>query len=729
MSTCGHRALTNFQVRAGWQVIVQLLQSIPTKESTLLKALEPLLVAGFASPHRAIVNDTIAFWNETFGAEESLEYPTKLESILRARVAEADIALPTFPDVGAAHVHATLPAFFDSQSQESFGLQPPKFSGVSGRGLLSPGGQRRINHLTTKSSPISRNVGSPSPAKGFERRAASSTPKPRLRHDDSQIQFAPIDSSPLPPADESQYLTEHQKEVKARQQLDAQIFPEISSSPIAHSTALPRGVSKRLDFGSIAGPRKDDGFGTPAGLPDANGLQSDDMPSSPTPSSNRDASQGAIDVDEHEEEEVNVHDPPSSPPRAANYDDNGMEEPTGANTETDLDTTPVDISDLPELPQETAQGGSREEEASLADVDEAGPDTEDMVSASEFPSDSGLPTVQLQLEEELAQEPPPVPSSQPGDAQDQVSGGTASGEASQDLAAEAAEDEITRVEDSFVRPVSQDESQSTKSGEPGPRPGRKRKRGSAKNFTVKKQKQQSPLQRVWSTFGFGQQEEDDDDIGDEIVVASSRPTSSPAKSIEVNDETQDDEVVVERSVLVKDEPEVMQPPPKRGRGRPRKSETPTPSQTEAAPTGSLKRKASVLSNASLDDSQTSLSFVKDTPAPTKKKGRGRGRPSHASQERPGASGSTRTATPVVIHRHEEDLQTTSPEDRSEEEDATAVQDRVILTPRSILGRLKDALSDFKGMILGSQEEREFDNVLFELRKETHEAARRAREMS
>jgi hypothetical protein len=490
-------------------------------------------------------------------------------------------------------------------------------------------------------------------------------------------------------------------------------------------------VPKRLDFGSKASPQKNDGFGTPTGLPDVNGLQSDDMLSSPTPSSNRDASQGANDVDEHEEEEVNVHDPPSSPPRAANEDDNGMEEPTEANAETDLVATTVDISDLPDLHQETAQGGSREEEASPADVDEAGPDTEDMVSASEFPSDSRLPTVQLQLEEELVQEPRPVPYSQPRDAQDQFSGGTASDEANQGLAAEAAEDGITRVEDSFVRPVSQDESQSTENGAPGPRPGRKRKRGSSKNFTVKKQKQQSPLQRVWSTFGFGQQEEDDDDIGDEIVVASSRPTSSPAKSIEANDETQDDEVVVERSVLVKDEPEVMQPPPKRGRGRPRKSETPTPSQTEAAPTRSLKRKASVLSNASLDDSQTSPSFVKDTPAPTKKKGRGRDRAPHASQERPGSSGSVRTATAVVIHRHEDDLQTTPPEEHldeeEEEEEAAAVQDRVILTPRSILGRLKDALSDFKGMILGSQEEKEFDDVLFELRREAHEASRRGRQ--
>ena len=45
-------------------------------------------------------------------------------------------------------------------------------------------------------------------------------------------------------------------------------------------------------------------------------------------------------------------------------------------------------------------------------------------------------------------------------------------------------------------------------------------------------------------------------------------------------------------------------------------------------------------------------------------------------------------------------------------------------PASILGRLKRILSDCKQMVLGSQEEREFDDMLFEVRKEVHEAGRR-----
>ena len=56
----------------------------------------------------------------------------------------------------------------------------------------------------------------------------------------------------------------------------------------------------------------------------------------------------------------------------------------------------------------------------------------------------------------------------------------------------------------------------------------------------------------------------------------------------------------------------------------------------------------------------------------------------------------------------------------------SVSNRVILTPKSILGRLKGILADCQRMVLGSQEERELDDVLFEVRREIHEAARRGR---
>lgn len=57
--------------------------------------------------------------------------------------------------------------------------------------------------------------------------------KRRARHDDSQVVFQDIPSSPLPQADESQHLTGHQQDVRQRQVEDvAPLFPALASSPI-----------------------------------------------------------------------------------------------------------------------------------------------------------------------------------------------------------------------------------------------------------------------------------------------------------------------------------------------------------------------------------------------------------------------------------------------------------------------------------------------------------------
>jgi hypothetical protein len=531
-------------------------------------------------------------------------------------------------------------------------------------------------------------------------------------------------------------LTEHQKEVKSRQQLDAQLFPDLSSSPVAHSTALPRGLPKRLDFGSKTSPQKNnEDYGTPTGLADVNVLPSDDMPSSPTPSSTKDASQGAMELDDDQEEEAVVGDPPSSPPRALHEDTNGQEEDLDTTAIADPEATAAHLSELPDPQQDASDSGNQDEMVNRADAhDDVAPETDEMFSASEFFSDSVLPDEQLQLEDEIARKSQEVQTNHPDETQERVSGDTVPDEVSQEHATEAAENEVSRVEDSFIRAASSTDHQSVDQGEKSPPAAKKRKRRSSKFTVSKKRVQQSPLQRVWSTFGFGQQQDDDDDMGEDIVVGSSQPVSSPAAEQPDEDEEADevkgaeeDVVVVERSMIVKEEPEVEQLPPKRGRGRPRKSETPTPSQNETAQAKSLKRKASVLSNASFDDTQTPTSFVKDTPAPAKAKGRAgrparQGSPSQASREqsqsRPSSRGSS-VAVAVMIPRT-----TAAKEQVVEEEETAVIQDRPILTPRSILERLKGALSDFRGMILGPQEEREYDDVLFELRKETHEAARR-----
>ena len=72
---------------------------------------------------------------------------------------------------------------------------------------------------------------------GHVSKTTPSTPPARLRHDDSQVQFVAVNSSPIDSTSyDSQLLTERQREVRARQQADTAIFSDIRSSPITEST-------------------------------------------------------------------------------------------------------------------------------------------------------------------------------------------------------------------------------------------------------------------------------------------------------------------------------------------------------------------------------------------------------------------------------------------------------------------------------------------------------------
>ena len=623
---------------------------------------------------------------------------------------------------------------------------------------------------TTKlsvSSPVQANV----------RRSANSTPKPRLRHDDSQIQFAPIDSSPLPTEDESQHLTEHQKEVKTRQQDNAQLFHDLSSSPTAQSTALQKRVAKRLDFSTNMAPYSVlEGPATPSGLADAHGLMSDDVPSSPTPSSTKDLAGVCTEVHDGPDMEDALQDLPSSPPRA---DPNPRVHPTPIDEVEQilqLDQATVDTTDFAVQSEIDVTKGSEHRH----DRDQA---------SSPFPSDSLLPTEQLQLEEEAASGVSAnvsklnnIPQADPSDtlgAAQQTSGPdqdpTQSSEATEtdpsineSARAKDNEQEITRVEDSFLEPdpvaTTEVNSQSTNGSQRSPRTSRKRKRSNKIGYVAKKRQQQVPLNAVESYVTAREQDDDGDeeeDIGEEIIVASSQRSSPPitynsqgttsllSQASDVESSAGKEPV---HTVNEENGSNTMAPPPKRGRGRPRKSQTPTSSQSKVVSKTTLKRKASTLSDESTADAPEGSTLVKAAPAvkkSRKKDERNKTTLGSASQTSQRDQVTTPTkprkmAAVVVVERSrrsspasqsseqadelaEEQIDITTPEKQLQAEHAAATPQRPMLTPRSILRRLRNALTDFKGMIMGSQEEREFDDVLFEFRRETHEAGRRGRE--
>lgn len=67
-------------------------------DTRFLFSIQKLAVAGFKSRHRAIVNDFITSWNNTFGAEDTLEYPEDLRIVLQKLQSMTELRLPTFPE-------------------------------------------------------------------------------------------------------------------------------------------------------------------------------------------------------------------------------------------------------------------------------------------------------------------------------------------------------------------------------------------------------------------------------------------------------------------------------------------------------------------------------------------------------------------------------------------------------------------------------------------------------
>ncbi|KAG7136801.1 Telomere length regulator protein rif1 like [Verticillium longisporum] len=128
---------------------------------------------------------------------------------------------------------------------------------------------------------------------------ARSTPKSRLRHDDSQLHFTPVESSPLAGAKESQVLTERQQEVRERQKDAAAIFPGLRSSPLKHEAAAQQLSSKAA---AAEGRKQRQRDVTPEGRAE----EEEYVISTPTP---RRGQAMAMIVDDQD-----MTDPPSSPP-------------------------------------------------------------------------------------------------------------------------------------------------------------------------------------------------------------------------------------------------------------------------------------------------------------------------------------------------------------------------------------------------------------------------------
>ncbi|KAK3300128.1 Rap1-interacting factor 1 N terminal-domain-containing protein [Chaetomium fimeti] len=208
-----------------WDKLSHLISDLEHPEQQL-QCLERFFCASFTSCHRTIANPTISLWNRLFEKAEHLEYPEQLKAALVQMQLHADIVLPGLETSSVEHAGQQL-SFVDSYEDFSF----PKFPSTrsnSRRGTPRPSSSH-------SKSPTATTFAAKQLDKSPQRKPATSsryTTTPRLRHDDSQVQFAAIGpSSAVGSPLESQVLTERQKEIRERQRENACLFSEIRSSP------------------------------------------------------------------------------------------------------------------------------------------------------------------------------------------------------------------------------------------------------------------------------------------------------------------------------------------------------------------------------------------------------------------------------------------------------------------------------------------------------------------
>ena len=252
-----------------WAEVVTAIETSPKIDGRFLLAIETLMISSLKSKQKAVINESIQLWNQTFGTAKSLEYPASLLPVLVKLRTLTDISLPTFPKgididvstlrslqnpgifthtqkVSCSPLHFTETQLDEERLAGERKSTPPMLSTRPFGEIGSSEGKEDLDEDSSRHSTfLAREPSRQSPTeqtlettpkitpKITSKITQNTTPKARVRHNDSQIQFAAIESSPLVPETvDSQSLTDHQKEVRERQGLErAAMFPDLRSTP------------------------------------------------------------------------------------------------------------------------------------------------------------------------------------------------------------------------------------------------------------------------------------------------------------------------------------------------------------------------------------------------------------------------------------------------------------------------------------------------------------------
>ena len=219
------------------KTVVNALGKLPP---TNIEAMDDIFSSLFASKSTTVVIHTLTMWNATFGPQENVTLGPGLKQALSGLQKFTDVDLPGMflhpksqepLELPSALVHVET---LSSPPRRSIrrSLSPANVLGVHSPELDSQARADVLISLEDDRSDVPSN-----PATG------KCDTMPRSRHDDSQVHFVPIESSPTSGHElESQYLTAHQKDVRERQRSEpAVVFPDLRSSPQPKSKSQHHG--------------------------------------------------------------------------------------------------------------------------------------------------------------------------------------------------------------------------------------------------------------------------------------------------------------------------------------------------------------------------------------------------------------------------------------------------------------------------------------------------------
>ena len=192
------------------------LSSVP---QSCVGDLDASLAAAFASSHSTIVSAVVEIWNKRFGTSDNLEIGPQLTDAITRLLPFTEILLPS-PWAAAGCGEGSVPTpVFETQFESA--PEPPAEPLISE--FRTKVGKRVVRGLGQDIEQYDQIA---------ERRAEPPVSSRRC-HDDSQVKFVTIDSSPPHiAAVESQFHTNHQKEIRDRQRAEPAVtFTDLRSSP------------------------------------------------------------------------------------------------------------------------------------------------------------------------------------------------------------------------------------------------------------------------------------------------------------------------------------------------------------------------------------------------------------------------------------------------------------------------------------------------------------------